>query len=85
MLTRGIAPLLLDELFANHISSFFGVDVVIAVVVLLTLALTSEDLTPRQRGAVAAGALAGASVGLPLYLWLRERNQRLTPGRPRPE
>lgn len=68
-------PLLLDELFVNDISSFFAVDVVLTVVVLLVLAATTEELTSRQRILVAAGTLAGASVGLPLYLWLRERSQ----------
>ncbi len=65
-----------DELFANSISSFFAWDVVLAVLALVALAALSDDLSPRQRVVVAGGALAGAAVGLPLYLWLRERNLR---------
>lgn len=77
LVDHGLAvPRLVDELFANDISTFFGLDVLVGVVVLLVLAAVTDDLTHRQRIAVAGGALAGASVGLPLYLWLRERNQR---------
>lgn len=64
-----------EDLFATGISSFFAWDVVLAGCVLVVLALTSEDLTSRQRACVLGGSLAGASVGLPLYLWLRERNR----------
>lgn len=66
-----------DDLFANDISSFFGWDVLVAAVVLLVLSAVSDDLSMRQRVLLAAGALLGSSIGLPLYLWLRERNRRL--------
>ena len=67
--------LFVDDLFANDISSFFGWDVLVASVALLVLAAVADDLSPRQRGCLAAGALLGPSVGFPLYLWLRERNR----------
>ncbi len=66
------------ELTASPIGSFFGWDVVLAAGTVVAVAATDEDLRPAQRAAVAAGALAGPSVGLPLYLWLRARNRRGT-------
>lgn len=70
------AGLFLDELFANPVSSFFALDVVMAVVTLLVLAFVDRELSQRQRVAVGLSALLGASVGLPLYLLLREMNRR---------
>lgn len=65
-----------DDLFANRISGFFGWDVLVAVPTLIVLALADRELRPGQRGLVVAGLLLGTSVGLPLYLVLRERNRR---------
>ncbi len=70
------ARLFIDELFANPVSSFFALDVVMAVVTLLVLAVVDRELSGRQRLGVGLGALLGASVGLPLYLLLREWNRR---------
>jgi hypothetical protein len=64
------------ELTASPIGSFFGWDVVLTAGTVLAVAATDEELRPGQRAAVAAGALAGPSVGLPLHLWLRARNRR---------
>jgi hypothetical protein len=69
-------PRFVGELFANRISAFFGWDVVVSVVTLLALAAVDRDLPGRQRLAVGAASLVGASVGLPLYLLLRERQRR---------
>lgn len=66
--------LFLDQLFANPVSSFFALDVIMAVITLLVLAKIDRDLSGRQRIAVALSALLGASVGLPAYLLLREWN-----------
>jgi hypothetical protein len=66
--------LFLDELFANPISSYFALDVLIAVPVLWVAVATDRTLSPRQRRLTIAGSCLGASVGLPLYLYLRERN-----------
>ncbi|MEZ4500997.1 MAG: DUF2834 domain-containing protein [Thermomicrobiales bacterium] len=68
--------LFIDELFANPVSSFFALDVVMAVVTLLVLAVVDRELSGRQRLGVGLGALLGASVGLPLYLLLREWNRQ---------
>lgn len=67
--------LFLDQLFANPVSSFFALDVIMAVITLLVLARIDRELSGRQRIAVALGALLGASVGLPMYLLLREWNR----------
>ncbi|MEV0392429.1 DUF2834 domain-containing protein [Polymorphospora rubra] len=67
-----------DEVFATAISSFFGWDVIVAVVTLLVVAVVDAGLRPAERVLVVAGSLAGASVGLPLYLWLRQRRRRRT-------
>jgi hypothetical protein len=63
------------ELFGNRISAFFAWDVIVAVIALLALAAADRELPPRQRLAVALASLLGASSGLPLYLWLRERQR----------
>ena len=64
-----------DELFANRIGGFFGLDVFVAAGTLLVLAAVDRELLPRQRWLVAGGSLLGASVGLPLYLLIREKNR----------
>ena len=68
-------PAFTDAMFANPISAFFTLDVVVAVVALLALVAFDRELRSSERAVVAAGSLAGASVGLPLYLWLRERRR----------
>lgn len=67
-----------DELFATRISSFFGWDAIVASATVVVLAGTDDQLTPAQRLLVATGGLGGSSVGLPLYLWLTERNRRMS-------
>lgn len=69
-------PRFRDELLANRIGGFFGWDVAVAVVGLLAVASADPELRPAQRWLVALGSLGGASVGLPLYLLLREGNRR---------
>ena len=68
--------LFVDELFANPVSSFFALDVVMAVMTLLVLAVVDRELSSRQRWVVGLSALLGASVGLPMYLLLREINRQ---------
>ncbi len=66
---------LLDDLFANRIGGYFVLDVLIAVPVLWVAIATDRHLRSGQRRLAIVGACFGASVGLPLYLYLRERNQ----------
>lgn len=68
-------PLFVAELFSTRIGAFFGWDVIVSAVVLLTFA----GVEARRIGwrafwlTAAAVVLAGVSLGLPLLLALRER------------
>jgi hypothetical protein len=62
------------QLFANSISSFFGVDVIVATVCLWVFAYF-EGRKARVKhvwAPVVASLLVGISLGLPLFLYLRE-------------
>ncbi len=68
-------PLLFRQLFANHVSAFFGMDVIVSSVV-LWLFVFSEG---RRRGMrrlwlyVLCNLAVGVSLALPLFLFFRER------------
>ena len=63
------------QLFANSVSGFFGMDVIVSSVVLWVLVLTEG----RRAGVkhlwapIVANLAVGVSLGLPLFLYLRER------------
>jgi hypothetical protein len=63
------------ELFANRVSAFFGMDVVVSAVVLLAFSrIESARLkNPRRWMVIVALLTVGVSLGLPLFLYLRER------------
>ena len=68
-------PLLIEQLFANRISGFFGFDVIISSVALWILVLT-EGRRQQMRHLwvyIACNLLVGVSLGLPLFLYMRER------------
>ena len=67
--------LFVQQLSANRISAFFAIDVVVSAVVLLRFAaLESHRLRLRGRWIILlATLLVGVSLGLPLFLYLRER------------
>jgi hypothetical protein len=67
-------PLLVRDLFANRISAFFGMDVVVSAVVLITfMRVESAQLKiPRRWIPVLAVLTVGVSLGLPLFLYMRE-------------
>jgi uncharacterized protein DUF2834 len=74
VMAHGVAPgLFVRELFANRISGFFGLDVIVSAVVLLAWIWDER----RRRGLARAWApalatvLVGISAGLPLLLFLR--------------
>lgn len=67
-------PLLVRELFANRIGAFFGMDVVVSAIVLITFTrVESARLKiPRRWIPVLAVLTVGVSLGLPLFLYMRE-------------
>jgi len=67
--------LLIRQLFANRISAFFGLDVLVSSVVLLTfMRVEGRQLRMRLRWLPIAGlCVVGVSLALPLFLYLRER------------
>jgi hypothetical protein len=66
--------LFLRELFANRISAFFGVDVLVSAVVLIVfIRVESRRLNiPRRWLPVLAVLLVGVSLGFPMFLYMRE-------------
>ncbi len=68
-------PLLFTELFSTRAGAFFGLDVLISAVVLI--AFIRREGARRKMSIlwlpIAATCLIGVSCGLPLFLYLRER------------
>jgi len=62
------------ELFVNRISSFFGMDVLVSAVTLIGfIRIESRRIKVGRRWLpVLATLLVGVSLGLPLFLYLRE-------------
>jgi hypothetical protein len=67
-------PLFVRELFANRIGGFFGMDVFVSTAVLWTfVAVEGRRLGVRHPWApVVASLVVGVSLGLPLFLYLRQ-------------
>lgn len=67
--------LLFTQLFLGHVSAFFGLDAIVAALVLLVFILSEGRR--RKIGMlwlpIAATCLVGVSCGFPLFLYLRER------------
>lgn len=76
-------PLFVRELFANRIGAFFGMDVLVSAVVLVAFTrVEGRRVGIRHRWLVILAVLTvGVSLGLPLFLYLRE--QRLELGVPK--
>ena len=66
--------LFVTDLFANRISAFFGLDVIVSAIV-LTRFVRVETGVPGRWWAVLATFTVGVSCGLPLFLAVRERTQ----------
>jgi len=67
-------PLFIHDLFANRISAFFALDVIVSAVVLI-LFMKSEGKRLGMRLLwlpTLAVLLVGVSLGLPLFLYLRQ-------------
>jgi hypothetical protein len=71
--------LIVQQLFANRISSFFGLDVIVSSVVLLIFVLAEGRRMGIRRLWLPLVALltVGVSLALPLFLYLREARQEL--------
>ena len=75
MLTHGLDPrLFLQHLFANGVSAFFGLDVVLSAIVLSGFVLIEGRRLGLERRwvPIAATFLVGVSLGLPLFLYQRQ-------------
>jgi hypothetical protein len=67
--------LLCQELFASRIGAFFGLDVIVSALVLFVF-LMAEGRSlglPRFWLSILATLLVGVSLGLPLFLYFRQR------------
>jgi uncharacterized protein DUF2834 len=67
--------LLFHELFATRISAFFGLDVVVSALVLLVFVVTEGRRLALSLLwlPILATLVVGVSLGLPLFLYLRQR------------
>src|SRR5262245_55705339 len=75
-------PLLVQQLFANRIGGFFGMDVLVSALVLLVF-MRAEGAKLAIRGRwlpVVALLTVGVSLALPLFLYLRELALEKTSG-----
>ena len=71
-------PLFVDQLFANRISGFFGLDVLISSAVLWAFVLTEGRRKQMKHLWVylLCNLTVGVSLGLPLFLYMRERRTK---------
>jgi predicted exporter len=65
------------ELFANRISSFFGLDVIVTTLVLWVFVAIEarRSAVCHVWAPIVASLTVGVSLGLPLFLYLREERQ----------
>ncbi len=71
--------LFFEQLFTNRISSFFGMDVIVSVLVLLTFVIwEGSRLKMKYLWGHVLTSLLGVSCGLPLFLLMRQRKLKET-------
>ena len=64
---------MVEELFVNHISAFFGIDVIVSTIVLwVFINWEGRRVGVPMWPAVVASVTIGVSSALPLFLFLRE-------------
>jgi hypothetical protein len=76
VIEHGLAMrLFFNQLFANHIGGFFGMDVFVSAVALIGFVRNEGRRLKMERLwlPIASVLLVGVSLGLPLFLYLRER------------
>jgi hypothetical protein len=72
---HGVNPrLFVRDLFANGVSAFFGMDVLLSALVLCGFVLIEGARIglPRRWVSIVAVCLVGVSLGLPLFLYQRQ-------------
>ena len=71
--------LFVEQLFANRISSFFGLDVLVSSVVLWIFVRIEgrRAALPRLWAPLVAILTVGVSLGLPLFLYMREARREV--------
>ena len=82
VMDHGFNPgLFVQHLFINRISAFFALDVVVSAIVLLRFAAVESARLriPNRWIVVLATFLVGVSLGLPLFLYLREQRLQQIP------
>ncbi len=69
-------PLFFEQLFANRISAFFALDLILSAIVLILYISHrgAQTRTPHLWVPIVATCLVGISCGLPLFLWLQEHH-----------
>ena len=75
LLAHGLdVSLFVEELFANRISAFFGLDVIVSALVLWVFIGTEGKRKGMRHlwAPVLASLTVGVSLGLPLFLYMRE-------------
>jgi hypothetical protein len=73
--------LFVEQLFANRIGAFFGLDVAVSAMVLWAFVIVDgrrAGVTHRW-APIAASLVVGVSLGLPLFLYLRESQLERSP------
>lgn len=76
LLNHGLdLSLFFEQLFANSISSLFGLDVIISAIVLLVFIFAEgKRLGMQQLWIPTIGLCIGVSFSFPLFLYLRQRH-----------
>ena len=74
--------LMLRDLFANRVSAFFALDVIVSAVIVVCFAIVERNALKLQLwwAPVVGVLLAGVSFGLPLLLYLRQVQQEKSDG-----
>jgi len=73
-----------QQLFANRVGAFFGMDVLVSAFALLVFARAESPLVGSRTRWITLLAIltVGVSLGLPLLLYMRERKLELMPQTP---
>jgi hypothetical protein len=75
--------LFFEEMFSNRIAGFFALDVLVSSVVLLALVVIEGRRAGMKHlwAPIVANLAVGVSLGLPLFLYMREGRVESTAGR----